>query len=286
MNPKDLGELLAEQRVARKVSVENLALVSLGLRMCSQTTIPAELPSGEAMGAAIDARFKPQMERLRAIQDQKTRIKTIGEIRKGMASAFEEVVEGSPDYKALASWAKRLGLKVNQVEVRPTVHEVYLYRERDTLKELQRLTQERGKLRVEAVKRPEPSRGQLQFAYPEEFNGPWVRRMGRLLGYPDCCVDRYASDREQGINVEERAATQLKEFRGEPDPHTYLASYFFPCTPTCEKAKARGELYHSKLSEALPEAGEAYGTIIRENLERVRRQPEIIGEYLSRIRGA
>ncbi len=285
MNSSDLRGLLAEPRVPVRIAVENLALVALGLRPCSQTTIPAELPSGQAMGERIDSRFKLRLEKLRLMRDQKEKLREIAEIRKGMSQAFDEIVEGSDDYRSLASWAKRLGLKVDQVEVRPTVHEFYIYYERDTLKELQRLMQERGKLRVEAVKKPDPSRGQLQFAYPEEFNGAWIRRMGRLLGYPDCCVDRYASDREQGVNAEERAASQLKELGSAPDPHAYLASYFFPCSPTCPKAREKGELYHGKLSEVLPEAGEAYEVIIGENLERVRRQPEIIGEYLNRLKG-
>ena len=37
------------------------------------------------------------------MQDQKAKIKEIGEIRKGMASAFEEIVEKSSEYKALSS---------------------------------------------------------------------------------------------------------------------------------------------------------------------------------------
>ncbi|MCX6654974.1 MAG: DUF483 domain-containing protein [Candidatus Bathyarchaeota archaeon] len=285
MNPNELRELLNDPLVAPRVAVENLMLVGLGLRSCSQTTIPAELPSGPSMGEEIDARFKPRLEKLRAIQDQRAKIKEIGEMRKGMATAFDDLVEGSAEYKSLSRWAKKLDLRVNQVDVRPTVHEFYLYKEKETLKELQRLMQERGKLRVEAVKKPDPSRGQLQFAYPEEFNGAWIRRMGRLLGYPDCCVDRYAIDREQGINAEARAAAQLKELTTDPDPHAYLSSYFFPCSPTCVNAVEKGELYHHKLSEALPEAGEAYEVIIVENLDRVRRQPEIINEYLSRLRG-
>jgi hypothetical protein len=271
LNPTELRELLHDPLVAPRVAVENLMLVSLGLRSCSQTTIPAELPSGPSIGEEIDARFKPRLEKLRAMQDQKAKIREIGEIRRGMASAFDEIVEGSAEYKSLSVWTKKLGLRVNQVEVRPTVHEFYLYKEKEALKELQRLMQERGKLRVEAVKKPDPSRGQLQFAYPEEFNGAWIRRMGRLLGYPDCCVDRYAVDREQGVNAEARAAAQLKELTTDPSPHAYLSSYFFPCSPTCVKI--------------LPEAGEAYEVIIVENLDRVRRQPEIINEYLSRLRG-
>ena len=285
MNPTELRELIHDPLVAPRVAVENLMLVSLGLRPCSQTTIPAELPSGPLIGVEIDARFKPRLEKLRAIQDQKAKIKEIGEIRKGMATAFDEIVEGSAEYKSLSTWARKLDLRVNQVEVRPTVHEFYLYREKETQKELQRLMQERGKLRVEVVKKPDPARGHLQFAYPWEFNGTWIRRMGSLLGYPDCCVDRYAMDRELGINAEERAAAQLKELTTDPDPHAYLASYFFPCSPTCVKAVEKGELYHRKLSEVLPEAGEAYEVIIVENLDRVRRQPEIINEYLSRLRG-
>ncbi len=285
MNPSDLKELLGEPLIPKRVSVENLMLVALELRPCSQTTIPAELPSGQNMGERIDARFKPRLERLRLMHDQKDKLREIAEIRKDMAQAFDEVVEGSQEYRGLSSWAKCLGLKVDQVEIRPTLHEYYLYRDRETLKELQRLMQERGKLRVEAMKKPDPSRGQLQFAYPEEFNGAWIRQMGRLLGYPDCCVEQYASDREQGVNAEARAASQLKELGSDPDPHTYLASYFFPCNPTCQKAREKGKLYHGKLSEALPEAGEAYESIIRENLERVRRQPEIISEYLSRLKG-
>jgi hypothetical protein len=285
LNPPELCELLNDLLIAPRIAVENLMLVSLGLRSCSQTTIPAELPSGPSIGEEIDSRFKPRLEKLRAIQDQKAKIKEIGEIRKGMASAFDILVEGSADYKSLSTWARKLGLRVNQVEVRPTVHEFYLYKEKETQKELQRLMQERGKLRVGAVKKPDPARGHLQFAYPWEFNGAWIRRMGRLLGYPDCCVDRYAMDREQGINAEERAATQLKELTTDPDPHAYLSSYFFPCSPTCVKAVEKCELYHRKLSEVLPEAGEAYGVIIVENLDRVRRQPEIINEYLSRLRG-
>jgi hypothetical protein len=285
LNPIELRDLLEQKRIHARVAVENLALVALGLRPCSQTTLPAELPSGTSIGETIDMRFKPSIDRLRGIQDQRMRIKEIGTIRKGMASAFDELVEGSEEYMCLSSWAKRLALKVDQVEVRPTVHEFYLYRDRETLRELQRLMQERGKLRVEAMRKPDPSKGQLQFAYPEEFNGAWIRRMGSLLGYPDCCVDRYASDREQGVNTEARAASQLKEIPAAPDPHVYLASYFFPCSPICEKARQKGELYHQKLSEALPQAGEVYESIIMENMDRVRRQPEIIGDYLSKLKG-
>jgi len=270
--------------MAVRVAVENIMLVSLSLRPCSQTIIPAELPSGPSMGESIDLRFKPQLEKLRGIQDQKAKIKEIGEIKKGMAYAFDEIIESSPEYNSLLTWAKKLGLKINHVKVRPTIHELYIYKEKETLKELQRLMQDRGKLRIEAIKKPDPKRGQLHFAYPEEFNSKWICAMGRLLGYPDCCVERYADDREQGINVESRAAKQLKELLTSPDPHVYLASYFLPCSPSCEKARQKGLFYHDKLSGTLLEAGEAYETILRENLDRVRMQPEVISEYLSKFK--
>ena len=276
--------LLGDSRLLRRVRLENLMLVALGQRSCSQTTIPAELPSGELMGAAIDSEARPGLERVRSTADPQEKLKAIAALKKTMSEGFDRHVEGSEEYRALESWARELGLKVDQVEVRPTVHEFYLYRSGEVLKWLQRLTEERGRLRKEALKKPDPQRGELQLAYPEEFNPTWIRQMGRLLGYPDCCAARYAEDRAAGINAEQRAAAQLKEARGA-DPYAYFTAYFFPCSPTCTNAVATGNRYHEALSGALPKAGDLYEASIQENLERVRNQPEIIGEYLKKIRG-
>jgi len=285
VGPPELNQLLQETRINTHVLIENLALVALDLRLCSQTTVPAELPSGSLIGASIDLMLKPRLTHLGSLKDQGLRMREIHEIRQVMASAFKELVTGSAEYRSLLSWARRLGLRVDEAVIRPTVHEVYLCKESGVQRELRVLMKERDRLRSEVIRKANSMMGQAQFAYPEEFDGAWVRRMGRLLGYPSCCVDRYASDRVSGVNVEQRAAAQIGELESAPDPHVYFNSYFFPCSPSCEKAKERGELIHQKISEALPAAGQVYETVMAENLERVRRQPEIIGEYLSRARG-
>ena len=108
-----------------------------------------------------------------------------------------------------------------------------------------------------------------------------MRRMGRLLGYPECCTDRYIADRMNGVSVEHRASGQLKE-AGVVDPHVYFVSHFFPCLPTCENALAKGRLYQETLAKVDERLGAVYEVVTRENLETVRRQPEIIAEFLSR----
>lgn len=258
-------------------------LVALGRRLCSQTTIPAELPSGVTMGAAIDAEAILAISKVQLTTEPRQKVKSINDAKRIMTTGFEKYVEESEEYHALNNWAKRLELHVNQVMVRPTVHELYIYRDKETLHQLQKLVYERGQLRAMALKKPNLSRGEIQLAYPEEFNSLWIRQMGRLLGYPECCSIRYAEDRESGVNAEQRAAAQLLDV-GLGNPYVYFTAYFFPCSPSCPNARASGEQNHAALNATIPEAGDAYLALMRENMERVRRQPELIDDYLKKIK--
>ena len=284
MDGETLTPFLDDERVLDRIKVENYLLVHLGLRPASQATLPAELPGGMEMGARIDMQMQPVVERLREVTDPRAKLEAIKAVKQRMGDLFERVVEGSSEYEAHYRWARDLGLRVNQVKVRPTVHELYLYKERSVGREIRKLMMERGRLRGKARRKPSPERGRLQFAYPEEFDARWLRRMGEVLGYPDCCVDRYAGDRGQGVNVEARAAQQLTDSlsQGEVDPHTYIAGFFFPCRPDCEKALGLGRRLHRGLEEADARLGEMYSGMIADNMERVARQPEIIANYLSR----
>lgn len=277
-------ELLADRWVLERIKLENFMLVALGRRLCSQTTIPAELQSGATMGAAIDADAKQAISTVQLTTEPRKKVKAIKDAKSIMTAGFERYVEESEEYLVLNNWAKRLELHVNQVMVRPTVHELYIYREKDTLLRLQKLIHEREQLRAKVLKKPNLNHGELQLAYPEEFNPLWIRQMGHLLGYPDCCSTRYAEDRESGINVEQRAAAQLLD-AGGGDPYAYFIAYFFPCSPSCPNAKTNGEQNHAALNATIPEAGEAYLASMRENMERVRKQPQLIGDYLRKIRG-
>ena len=55
----EVEELLGDDRLRIGVKLEDYLLVYLGVRPCSQITIPAELPSGREMGRTIDEMIYP-----------------------------------------------------------------------------------------------------------------------------------------------------------------------------------------------------------------------------------
>jgi hypothetical protein len=281
-----LDGLLKEENVLPRVKVEALLLPHLGLRRVSQVTIPAEFPGGAEMGQRIDEKVQPHMAKLPTVTEPAARLMAVRALKEMLEKGFEEHVEGSPQYKALYAWTDRLGLKSEQSKVRPTVHEVYIFKNRAVRKELVGLLRDREKLRHKVQRKPDPKLGGIRFAYPEEFESGWIKRMGRLLGYPECCVDRYAEDRTKGVNVEARAANQLIEAAkgGESiNPHAYPLGYFFPCRPDCLASTAMGTEWRKMLEELNPGVGAMYGDMVRVNAHMVLRQPELIQRYLSQV---
>lgn len=276
--------LMADPLIADRVKIENYLLVYLGLRPCSQITLPAELPDGKTFGADIDERTYPLLSGVRAETDPRRKLKAIEDVKREMRIAFKEIIEASKQYHAHLKWGKALGLQCLRAEVRPTVQELYLFKEREVKKRLKRLMKDRESLRRQVMHRPPPSLGRVQLAYPEEFHGGWIRNMGELLGYPACCAEQYASDREGGIAVEERASQQIKEAgqHGAIDAFAYFVGYYFPCSPSCDSAITRGRECHTSLNDIDPKLGEIYTSIVGENRDRVLRQPEIIAEHRAR----
>lgn len=281
MGSQWLSGFLGDLRLKSNIKIENYLLIHLGLRPCSQTTLPAELPGGEAMGSTIDGMVYPKMARIRRETKPRRRLAVIDALKREMRAAYERIVVTSEQYQAHLEWADELSLCSRVVDVRPTVQELYLFKERGVDTKLKRLMREREKLRARAYERASPDLDRSHLAYPEEFEGSWIREMGKVLGYPDCCVEAYASDREEGVNVEERAAMQIKlaEQGGVVDSYAYFVGHFFPCAPDCERAISRGREYHEHLSELAPSPGELYSSLMVENLDRARRLPEIISSY-------
>lgn len=275
--------LLEEENLLKRVKLENLILVDSGLRPCSQTTVPVDLPNGREMGSRIDEQIRPMIVKIRGIRNPREKLKAINKTKKMMERAFEKVVRGSEEYRSLEKKSNQLNLKTKKVKIRPTVEELYLYRDRSTGREIEKLMKERGELKREARRRPDPSKGRLQLVYPEEFNGEWLKRMGALLGYPDCCAEAYASDRENGVNVEERAASQIERHGGDGDldTHAYFVAYFFPCQPECDGALEKGYRIHENLKGLDEKLGELYEDALRKNMNLVKEQPNLIANYVS-----
>jgi hypothetical protein len=281
-----LDELLKEEAVFPKVKLEVLIFTHLGLRGCSQVTIPAELPGGAEMGQKIDERVQPHLMKLPTVTEPRDRLMAVRVLKEMMEKGFEELVEESEPYKALYRWTDRLGLKSQQSKVRPTVHEIYVFKDGSARRELADLLRDRDKLRQAAVRKPDLKGGSVRFAYPEEFDRRWIRRMGRLLGYPPCCVDRYAEDRVNGVNVETRASNQLAEAikAGQQiNSLAYPLSYFFPCRPDCPASTALGSAWRRRLEELDPQLSAVYGELVRLNTHMVLKQPEIIQRYVSQF---
>lgn len=286
MEPGLLDAFLDEPLVLPKSKLEAFLAPILGLRPASQVTIPAELPYGPQLGQMIDAEVKPHLAKLQATADPRARAKAVQALKKMLEESFEEIVEGSDSYKAYYRWADVLGLRNNQIKVRPTVHELYLFKEKATGGKLRKLMNDRAKIRKKTQRRPGPNVDPIRFAYPEEYDEKWLLRNGELLGYPQCCVRSYARDRVNGVNVEARAARQLIETIKETDvdTHVYFTGFFFPCSPKCENALSGGHEWADAFTELDPRLSGLYEKVLLTNTELVLRQPELIQKYLSQFK--
>jgi len=287
MEREQLKMLLDEQRILQRVKLESLILTSVGLRNVSQITIPAELPDAAEMGRKIDEQVRPQVMKLQEITDRRAKAVAIQVIKKYMAKLFEDVVEASDSYKALYLWSDRLGLRSEQSIVRPTVHEIYLFKESAKRRDIARILNDRKKIRGKVQKKPDPKMDRIKFAYPEEFDSKWVTSMGKLMGYPDCCVSRYVEDRVKGVNVEARAAKQLddKLKKGDKvDTRAYPFCFFYPCEPDCENAIKLGEKCNDKLVELDSGLGSLYEETLNTNVDVTLHQPALIDKHMSELR--
>lgn len=281
-----VNEFIQEPLLVQKAKLEAFLATYLELRPASQITIPAELPKGIEIGHRIDSEVKPQVMKLQSIQDMRARAVAVQALKKLLEVKFESIVEESESYKAYYRWAEELKLRTNQIKVRPTVHELYLYKEKSTGGVLRGLVREREKIRRKVQRKPTPDIDGIRFAYPEEFDKKWLIKNGKLLGYPECCVKQYAEDRVNGINVEARASQQLLDAlkEGEVDSHVYFTGFFFPCSPHCENALGKGKEWHESFTEFDPRLSELYKNTLLLNIEMVLRQPELINKYLGQFK--
>lgn len=291
------ADLLAERGVTDYVKVGNLVAVALGLRPLSLTYLPAEMPGGSRLGEAIDQYFVEHYapppaglgsllrRRQGPARDQEAALLAK---RKTLDEAYQKVVAESPVYVAHLYWLDRLGLDQYQVKRRPTLREMYVYRDRAVRAKLLDLETIAG----EARERAAGARGQgqdqslLEYVYAGEFEPRYLQGLGELLGYPGCCVEAYAKDRVGGQNVEQRAWEQVRDYHVDNRPvdvRAYFLKDFFPCTPDCPQAADRGEEYQQASAELHPELGELYTGVLWSNFELVQSYPQLIAKHRQRL---
>jgi hypothetical protein len=280
-------EMLDESLLLDHVKTEDYLMVALEIRSCSFLTIPAEFQNGEELGRKIDELCIEDLQAVMSATADKKGV-LIRKLKKRIRESFKKVVFASAVYKAHMEWSRKLFLQTYDVEVRPSIHELYLFKNSKVKKELRRLVNVRNVARERVALSMDVSKRKTRLAFPEELSSDYLASVGKLLGYPSCCVERYVHDRlREDVNVEMRASRQVKELRKEgeePDVYAYFVRNFFPCEPRCRSASEVGRKTFDLFSGVNPKLGDLYLGCIRRNVEMVEKYPELIGQYREKLK--
>jgi hypothetical protein len=305
MDKELLKEFMNEEVIPLRAKFDDYLAVALDIRRASQFISPAELPDASILGATIDDRFTKKMagrklpgESLGQFMKGKMgkfwRRSRMQEIRYRLAAIreiYKDVVENAHSYQTYIKWASKLGLSYKELESRPTIREIYLFKDPKVAEELDELQELRKDIRWEKMRTAGGAQPAYTKAFPEEMNPAYLKKLGRILGFPICCIERYTFDRESAVlTPEQRAANQLSDLEGseEYDLYAYFTKDFFPCQPDCETARDLGKAMYDRLLEIDPEIAERYAKHLENNVALVRQYPEIIRqkiEALERIAG-
>ncbi len=266
----------------------------LGLRKAALAVIPASFPNAQRIGQLIDQGYaqkyyQEQNPRLDFPASLFSRIKYAAMKAlndplsyKGylIRETLEEVLRESASYSAYREWVKRLELESYQTQVRPSIDEFYvLGDDEEVIEELSELISFRRRLRQEPFE-GHPLESQMRFfAFPEQRSAEFVERMGRLLGYPQCCVEAYVDDLQSGLIPEVRSAEQIETYEGEGmevvDKAFYLYD-FVPCTPDCIAAREKASQALQRLGEIDPRLHDKYEALLGNYVERIKDYPEMV----------
>jgi len=279
-----LTQMLNEERVEPRVAVEDFILPAIGVRRVSMLLVPAELPHASDLFEGIDRAFSRRYFHSRG----RTALSglRLGVMRALMPplrykaslirEAYEEVVLEGGAYRTHRAWAKRLGLEDFEQQVRPSLDEMYLTRDPEGLAEVGRLATMRDELRRAALSGDKPASA-ASYVLPEHRSPDFLRAQGRVLGYPDCCVEAYVADTLSGLVSDLRASNQLAELAeegGEVPAEAYFAGGFVPCRPDCPAARAEGSAMLQRALEIDLRLGGRVRDLMKSNQERILRFPE------------
>ncbi len=281
-----IDEFINDNKILNRVKVEDYLSVYLELRPCSFFTIPAELPNANEIGRKIDEECRQDLILIMGTRDLGLRGEMIIKLRNKIRKLMKKYVFKSEIFKAHERWAKILDLKMKIEEVRPSIYEVFLYRDSSIGKRLKKLFKIRHDIRKAILRLKPLTLPPSLLVYPEELSKIYVTELGELLGYPKCCIERYAEDRNSNIYVEERASKQIRELKlsgGSPNIYAYFVNGFIPCSPTCSNAIAKGKEIYEALNKLNPKAGEFYLKCLKSNMNIVENYPQLISKYRREI---
>jgi hypothetical protein len=271
IDPNLVTRLLADEAVSERVKLDDYLLLAAGVRRLGMLTYPAEFPDAAAIGQEIDARFASRyyrgtdpelgsganlLNRLRHLFLRAMR-SPVAYKTMLLQEVVTAVLRQSATYRAHRQWASALGLRTLEAEVRPSIRELFLYRDAAVGSRLSSLMELRERIREEARAVFRPGMPALFFVYPEERSEEYVQAMGELLGYPDCCVQAYVRSRRKGEGELPQATAEAGE------PLAYFVRDFVPCRPSCPAAAAVGRLACEKLAQLDPRLPDRYLSLVR-----------------------
>lgn len=300
MDEQLFREFMDEHVIPFRAKMDDLLPVVFGLRKAAQIVIPAELPDAGILGATIDDRFRQKIagrripgESLGDFIKSKTskfwRRNKMKELRfrlQALRDIYADVVEQSQSYRVYVDWIDKLGLKRKELESRPTIRELYVFKDDAIAVELEELQDLRKDIRYYSARNPDPSSQGSIRVFPEEFNNAYLKKAGNLLGFPICCIDRYVFDRNSGVlSPEVRASNQIvhSESSEEINKFAFFTKDFFPCQPDCSEAAKLGKAMYEKLQDIDSEIAEQYIRHLVGNTALVKQYPEIIQQRMVKL---
>lgn len=280
--------LLNERSLRPETLLENYLSVALSLRKCSLMTIPAEFPDADAIAKAVDLACIHDYRRVSSETNVRKKAKLIQEFKDKLREACQEKIRNSLSYRSHVEWVGRLSLQVLEVEVRPTIQELFIYNDMDMKRRLEELSTNRTLFRKKFLRDLREPSPRSTVAYPEEYSSDYVLRIGELLGYPKCCVEAYVQGRTKGnVLAEERASRQIQMGRSqgvEPELYAYFVKDFIPCIPTCSNASAAGRRLCEGFRQFDNRLDEFYIQCLRENVFSVESYAERIEAHKEKMK--
>jgi hypothetical protein len=303
--PIDRETLLAfmdEDVIPLRVKFDDYLSVALDARRACQVIIPGELPDASVLGATIDDRFTKKMKDRRLPGEtlsnyikgklgklwRRSEIQQIAYRIEALRQIYSDIVESSHSYEVFMQWATRLGLKKLELESRPTIREVYFFKDPAVADQLEKLHEMRKDIRYEYRRNLKVSSNPIYAsAFPEEANPTYLKTLGNILGFPACCIDRYVFDRQSGVlSPEQRSSNQIIHCDNPEEivDLAYFTKDFFPCQPDCAHAIKKGTTLYSRIAEIDLDTANIYREHLLENVSLVRQYPEIIKQKIQSLK--
>ncbi|MFP4457390.1 MAG: DUF483 domain-containing protein [Clostridia bacterium] len=264
-----------EKYLSKKVIIEQMVLLKLGIKNIGILTFPQHLYNGEKIAEKIalvyDEKVKEYEENFsfRKLSFTKKRMmkKAIKHKKDILSKVYDDIVYNDQSYKKYIEYAEKLKIMGVEYKVRPSLRELVLFADADVQDRVKEILKFRL-LNMEEAKESFNEKTPMKvILYPEELKPEYVQAIGKLYGYPQCCIDAYMKDRAKGDNPEARGAIQYFEYSKDKkfEEWAYFISEFIPCRPDCKAAQDVGKKAYQKLIQFDSDMGNLYKSYINEN---------------------